>query len=103
MGSGNSNDRPTVLIRTSKGSHKMRPVVKIQVIDYGTGIPDEALPKVFDPFFTTKAPDKGTGLGLSISKTIIEQFGGNMDIESSSGHGTTVTITLPAEKTREDK
>lgn len=59
------------------------------------GIPAKVKANVFDPFFTTKDPDKGTGLGLSISKTIIEQVGGAIELESSEGHGTTVILSLP--------
>lgn len=61
------------------------------------GIPQEELTKVFDPFFTTKGPDKGTGLGMSICKSIVEQFGGKIDVESTTGKGTTVTVSLPVE------
>src|SRR5215831_1299490 len=50
--------------------------VAVEVIDNGTGIPKEVLPRVFDPFFTTKAVGKGTGLGLAIVYKIIEQHGG---------------------------
>jgi PAS domain S-box-containing protein len=69
--------------------------VKVQVMDNGTGIPEHILDKVFDPFFTTKGPDRGTGLGLSISRSIVEQFGGKINIQSTDGKGTTVTISLP--------
>jgi signal transduction histidine kinase len=78
-----------------KGKEPAR-VVKIEIIDRGTGIPSDLMPKVFDTFFTTKDPDKGTGLGLSISKSIIESYQGTISIQSKVGAGTTVTITLPA-------
>ena len=68
---------------------------KIEVSDSGVGIEDELISKVFDPFFTTKGPDKGTGLGLSIAKSLIEQIGGQIDMRSKPGAGTTVTILLP--------
>ena len=50
---------------------------------------------IFDPFFTTKAPGKGTGLGLSVSRSIIENAGGNMEIKSREGEGSTVSVLLP--------
>lgn len=69
----------------------------MEVADNGPGIPEAIAARVFDPFFTTKDPDKGTGLGLAICKSIIEQFNGTLDLSSSAGAGTTVTITLPSD------
>jgi len=69
--------------------------VAIDVEDNGRGIPAESLPKVFDPFFTTKDPGKGTGLGLSIAYKIVNEHGGKIEIRSSVGVGTLVTVTLP--------
>jgi PAS domain S-box-containing protein len=74
------------------------PRVRIEIVDSGAGIPAEILEKVFDPFFTTKGPDKGTGLGLAISRTIVESFGGLLEIHSAAGKGTTATILLPTEE-----
>lgn len=70
----------------------------IVVTDTGSGIDDSILDKVFEPFFTTKEVDKGTGLGLSSSYGIIKEHGGHIKIDSTSGVGTTVTITLPLAK-----
>ncbi|MBI9064222.1 MAG: hypothetical protein JEZ14_19715 [Marinilabiliaceae bacterium] len=61
--------------------------------DNGKGIPKESLEKIFDPFFTTK--QDGTGLGLSISYSIINCHGGDINIESTPGNGTSVMIKLP--------
>ena len=91
-------DSPQIIVRTSREAKGkgQECLVKIEVIDYGIGFPKELAAKIFDPFFTTKGPDKGTGLGLSISKSIIEQFSGTLEIQSTLGLGTTVTIILPA-------
>ena len=61
--------------------------------DSGVGIEQEILERIFEPFFTTK--EKGTGLGLAISKQIIEQHHGSIQMTSTPGVGTTVTVRLP--------
>ena len=71
--------------------------VRMEVADNGPGIPEAIAARVFDPFFTTKDPDKGTGLGLAICKSIIEQFDGDLDLSSTAGAGTTMTVTLPSD------
>ncbi len=63
--------------------------------DTGPGISDDHLGKVFDPFFTTKPMGKGTGLGLSVSYGIIKAHGGDVQVESRVGSGTSFHITLP--------
>ena len=70
--------------------------VEITISDNGCGIPPEQQQKVFDPFFTTKPVGKGTGQGLSITHSIIvETHGGNIDLQSEVGVGTTFKIQLP--------
>ncbi len=68
--------------------------VVIEVSDTGGGIPANVLPSVCEPFFTTR--QEGTGLGLAIAKRYVEQNGGRLEIDSSSGAGTTVRVRLPA-------
>ncbi len=68
---------------------------EIRISDTGTGIPDEIRDKIFDSFFTTKKAGIGTGQGLAISNAIIQTYGGNINIESEYGKGTTFIITLP--------
>jgi signal transduction histidine kinase len=70
--------------------------LRIDVLDNGSGIPEENLKRIFDPFFTTKAPGKGTGLGLALSARIIEGFGGRIEVQSSPGKVTCFSVWLPA-------
>lgn len=65
----------------------------ITVADSGHGIAAQDLPLVFDPFFTTRA--RGTGLGLALCKKVVEEYGGTISLESTTGEGTTATVTLP--------
>ena len=69
--------------------------VRISVTDNGTGMDPEVMARVFEPFFTTKEIGKGTGLGLSQVQGFIIQSGGQVNIESAPGAGTTVHLTLP--------
>lgn len=71
--------------------------ILIEVIDTGTGIPEEEISKVFDKFFvgTKKKPGSGTGLGLSIAKTIVELHNGRIEVESKVNEGSKFTIYLP--------
>jgi len=68
--------------------------VRIDVIDTGTGISEEARERVFAPFFTTKA--QGTGLGLAVVHDVVVAHGGKIELETEVGRGTTFHITLPA-------
>lgn len=73
---------------------KVAEVVELKVRDTGCGIPADILPHVFEPFFTTKR-GKGTGLGLSITQSYIRSHGGEIQIESVPGEGTSVRLTIP--------
>jgi signal transduction histidine kinase len=70
--------------------------IEVTVADNGPGIPPEVIPRIFDPFFTTKDVGEGSGLGLSIVHGIIERHGGNIQVQSRLGEGTTFRVTLPA-------
>jgi len=69
--------------------------VVVQVRDTGCGIPQENLKRIFDPFFTTKPVGVGTGLGLAISHRIVASLGGEIDVVSAAGRGSTFTVVLP--------
>jgi PAS domain S-box-containing protein len=68
-------------------------VLRITIRDNGEGIKNEDIPHVFDPFFTTK--DYGTGLGLSVVHGIIQEHGGQIEVESELAKGTSFHILLP--------
>ena len=74
--------------------------IRIEVSDTGVGIPAEALPRVFDRFFRVDSSRSqgsgGTGLGLAIVQSIAVLHGGNVEISSQPGHGTRVTLQMPA-------
>ena len=68
--------------------------VRVTIADHGVGIPPENLPKIFDPFFSTKKG--GTGLGLAIVHSIVKNHGGQIEVTSAPGEGTTFSLLLPA-------
>lgn len=68
--------------------------VPLRVTDNGCGIPEELQAKVFEPLFTTKPAGIGTGLGLAICRELVDQIGGQIQLQSSVGVGTTVEVTL---------
>jgi two-component system, cell cycle sensor histidine kinase and response regulator CckA len=70
-------------------------VAVLAVTDTGHGMSDAVKARVFEPFFTTKPSGSGTGLGLAMVYGAVEQNGGSIDVESSTGHGTTFRIFLP--------
>jgi two-component system NtrC family sensor kinase len=72
--------------------------VVLSVSDNGEGISPENQAKIFDPFFTTKSEGKGVGLGLAVSYGIVQAHGGEIEVKSKVGEGTTFTITLPVEQ-----
>jgi CheY-like chemotaxis protein len=74
----------------------------LEVSDNGTGISEQHVKHVFDPFFTTKATEAGTGLGLAISRDIATKLGGEIEIQSTLGQGTTLRVVLPASQTSQD-
>lgn len=70
--------------------------VAVEIQDTGSGMPPEVIRRLFTPFFTTKPVGVGTGLGLSICHRIVASFGGEIEVESAVGVGSTFRVLLPA-------
>jgi two-component system sensor histidine kinase RegB len=68
----------------------------LRIHDDGPGIAPDVLARVGEPFFSTKGPGQGLGLGVFIAKSLAEQLGGCLVIESSLGRGTTARVEIPA-------
>jgi signal transduction histidine kinase len=69
---------------------------EIEVRDHGVGIPPRAMKQVFDPFFSTKI--SGSGLGLAVTLRIVRDHGGDIDVFSDEGRGTTFIMSLPVHR-----
>ncbi|MCJ2069658.1 ATP-binding protein [Methylobacterium sp. J-030] len=85
--------RPMPAIRGHAGSRCTFAAVSLS--DTGIGIAPDVLPRIFEPFYTTKEIGKGTGLGLSQVFGFAKQSGGDVDVVSQPGAGTTFTLYLP--------
>lgn len=70
-------------------------VARIRVVDEGVGMTAEDVERAGDPFFTRRAPGEGMGLGLFVARSVAEQLGGRLEIQSTPGRGTTVSLFLP--------
>ena len=86
------DDGGTIRIELRKSGHEQ---AEITVSDTGVGMPPNIQKKAIEPFFTTRAGVGGTGLGLSIVYGFINQSGGNLEIDSREGFGTSVRVSLP--------
>ena len=85
------------------GSRRDRDDIVVEIKDTGIGIPEANLSRLFNPFFTTKPVGKGTGLGLSICYGLIKKMGGDIEVKSEVGAGTTFTIRIPIQHPQTEK
>ncbi len=81
------------------GGETQGPMVQVDVIDDGPGVPADVVDKVFSPFFTTKP--QGTGLGLAIVRKIVNAHDGRIDMNAPPGGGTQFRVTLPVSNNHE--
>jgi len=86
-----------IILSCSLRIEEVNKFAEIKIRDNGKGVKCSEISSVFDPFFTTKEVGCGTGLGLSVSRSIVENCGGTMRLESEVSTGTCVTIMLPVE------
>ncbi len=82
-----------IVVRTRQGPSR-ETIVEVQ--DTGVGIPPWKLERIFEPFWTDKPVGMGSGLGLSIVHEIVSALGGDIEVLSAPGRGTTFRVTLPA-------
>lgn len=87
-----SSKGSTVTLEVAKSCHDGAAVLR--VMDRGAGMAPEILDRIRKPYYTTK--EGGSGLGIAIARGIIEQHGGTLRFESTSGRGTTAIVLLPA-------
>ncbi|HYX44599.1 MAG TPA: ATP-binding protein [Acidimicrobiales bacterium] len=90
-----SRQRRTMAPRDRSTRPDRRLWVRVDVTDTGCGIAPEVLAHALEPFYTTKPPGKGTGLGLAQVHSLVGQHDGHLEIDSTPGQGTTVTVWLP--------
>jgi signal transduction histidine kinase len=82
-------------IVTESASRHGRDWIRISVSDTGVGIPQDEQARIFEPFYTTKGNQGGTGLGLSVTYGIVTDHGGQIEVESQPGVGSTFRVWLP--------
>ena len=87
---------------TNTGIHSGKYLL-FTVSDDGAGMTDKVKNKIFEPYFTTKEQGKGTGLGLAVVYGIVKEYGGEIEVETEIGSGTTFRVYLPLMSQSENK
>ena len=88
-------ERPA-LATFSEGDEQVRKLgARLVIADTGTGMSDKTRARIFEPFFSTKGPGRGSGLGLAVVHGIVKEHEGAIEVSSTEGAGTRVTITFP--------
>jgi len=83
-------------IKTRKEKMRSRDFVRLTISDSGIGISEDELSKIFQPFFSTKV--KGTGMGLAICRRIVNDHGGEIDVDSELDVGTHFSVVIPVRR-----
>lgn len=92
-------DQRTVEVRV----RAMRDTVEIEVLDQGSGIPEQMQAKLFQPFYSTKPKGNGTGLGLTVVQSIASSHGGRVEADTSRAGGALFRMTLPADCSSDER
>ncbi|MEZ5000847.1 MAG: ATP-binding protein [Bacteroidales bacterium] len=88
-------DGGTLKIKVYRSELADKQFADIAIVDTGSGIDKSVIERIYEPFFTTKEIGKGTGMGLSVAHGIVSGLGGELNVESTPGSGTTFTVRLP--------
>jgi signal transduction histidine kinase len=92
-----SKTRGQIVLNACAAIEDGRPLVRVDVVDNGPGVPEAFINRVFEPFFTTR--EEGTGYGLYLASEILREQSGRLTVRNNSQGGATFTMWLPADET----
>jgi PAS domain S-box-containing protein len=95
-------DNSWIRLHVSLGDSRQNHLI-IEVRDNGCGMDQKTQNHIFEPFFTTKSPGEGTGLGLTLCLNSIKELGGQIEVDSIQGKGSTFKVILPDKGNRHTK
>ncbi len=93
-GGNNEGESVTMTVSTRLDTEREPPMIEIGVQDEGVGISERSVKKIFNPFFSTKV--SGSGLGLAVTRRILQDHGGEIEVQSQENVGTTFYLRIPA-------